>query len=78
MEIVVAEEFGGHLGHAIHGLRALDGVLRGADMRSRRSERADGTRSEHCTSVLSGYLQHIPEAINADFPCELRLGLGDN
>ena len=73
MEIIVAQKFRGHLGHSIDGLRTLNGILRSAHMRGRRSERTDGTRGKDRTTVLSGNFQHIPQSVNAYFPCELRL-----
>ena len=47
-------------------------------MRSAETEGTDGTRCEHCTSVLSGNFENIPQTVNTDFPCQLRLGLGNN
>ena len=76
--IVVAQHLSSHLRNAIHGLRALNGVLRSTLMRGVLTKRTDAARGEHGAVVLAGHLQDVPQTVDANLPSQLRLRLGNH
>ncbi len=75
--IVVAQQLGRHLGHAVHRARALHRVLRRVDAWGLRPERADGARGEDGASLLAGDIEYVEEAVDLYVPGEPGLLLGD-
>ena len=67
--VVVAEHLSGYLRDTVDGLRALDGILRRTPMGGVLAKRADAAGGENGTVVLSGYLQDIPQSVDANLPC---------
>ena len=70
--VVVAQEFPGDLRHTIHGVGALDRVLRCRIGRRRGPERRDGTRSEHRASLPPGHFEDVVQPAHVHRPGLLR------
>ena len=68
-EVIVAEQFTGHLGNAVHGGGALDGILRGVILRGGRTKSADGTREKDGTAIFTGNFKEIEHTAHAHIPC---------
>ena len=71
--VVVAEEFARDLGHPVHRLRTLDGVLGGQVVWGLRAKGADGAGSEDGTARLACYFEYIEETSYTDVPSQLGL-----
>ena len=75
--IVIAKQFAGELGDAVNGGRPLDGHLRRAPARRRRSECGDRTWEKQLAAKLTRRFEQIIGRAHVDGPCLLRSFLGD-
>ncbi len=74
VEIVVAQQFAGHLAHSVHGgVGTLEGVLRGFVFRGVVAERADGAGGEHRALVVLADVQGVGQGADVDVPCQFRV-----
>ena len=76
-EVVIAQQLTAHLGHAIHGARLLDGVLRGAVLGSVWSKGTNRAGGEHGALALASHLEGVHQAANTYLPSQQWLALGN-
>ena len=74
--VIVAQQFAADFGYPVHGIGALDRILRGVFLRSRRPEGTNGTGKEHRALMHARDVQHVHQAAHVHFPCALRFFLG--